>query len=238
MSRYNEYGQPVGEAVSGWSRRALPERRTFLGAYCMLEPLDASQHAASLFSAFSQAADGRDWTYLPVGPFPDLAAYRDYLAAAASSQDPGHYAVIDLASGDAIGTLALMRMDPGSGVIEVGHVTFSPRLQQTRLATEAHFLLMRYVFDELRYRRYEWKCDALNAPSRQAALRLGFQFEGIFRQALVYKQRTRDTAWFSVIDSDWPLLRAGFARWLCQDNFTAQGQQRCTLAACRAPSAG
>ena len=134
--------------------------------------------------------------------------------------------MVDRTTGKAVGTLALMRMDPGNGVIEVGHVTFSPKLQRTALSTEAQYLLMRRVFDELGYRRYEWKCDSLNAPSRATAQRLGFQFEGIFRQAVVYKGRTRDTAWFSIIDSEWPARRAAFERWLAPENFDENGVQR------------
>ena len=143
----------------------------------------------------------------------------------AASVDPLHYTVIDLATGKAVGTLALMRIDRANGVIEVGHVTYSPRLKRTRIATEAMFLLMSHVFDDLGYRRFEWKCDSLNGPSRTAALRYGFTFEGIFRQAIVYRQRNRDTAWFSMLDGEWPALRPCYARWLDAGNFDAQGQQ-------------
>ncbi|MNT06522.1 putative ribosomal N-acetyltransferase YdaF [compost metagenome] len=165
-----------------------------------------------------------------VGPFADEAAYRAFAEAAQAGNDPLHHAIIDLETGRAIGTLALMRIDPANGVIEVGFVSFSRQLKRTRIATEAQFLLMRRAFDELGYRRYEWKCDSLNAPSRAAALRLGFQFEGIFRQATVYKGRSRDTAWFSIIDSEWPALRAAYERWLSPDNFDAEGNQRQGLA--------
>jgi RimJ/RimL family protein N-acetyltransferase len=136
-----------------------------------------------------------------------------------------HYAVIDLATAKPVGTLSLMRIDPANGVIEVGHVTYSPRLKRTRKATEAMFLLLGEVFDKLGYRRFEWKCDSLNEPSRRAAQRYGFTFEGIFRQAIVYRERNRDTAWFSIIDSEWPALRSGYQRWLDAGNFDAQGQQ-------------
>lgn len=137
--------------------------------------------------------------------------------------------MVDRTTGKAVGTLALMRIDPTHGVIEVGNVMLSPLLQQTPASTEAQFLLMAYVFDTLGYRRYEWKCDSLNAPSRRTAARLGFQFEGIFRQAVVYKGRNRDTAWFSVIDTEWPLLRQAFEAWLSDDNQDAQGRQRRSL---------
>lgn len=168
-----------------------------------------------------------------MGPFETAQGYREYCERAAASEDPLHFAVIARASGRAVGTLALMRIDPPNGVAEVGHVTFSPLLKRTPVSTEAQFLLMRRVFDELGYRRYEWKCDSLNAPSRQAALRLGFQFEGIFRQAVVYKGRSRDTAWFSIIDGEWPARRAAFEQWLAPENFDAQGRQRARLQALR-----
>jgi len=222
----NEYGQPVGAPVPGWQPCPRPPRTPLQGRWCRLEPLDAARHAEDLYHAFSQAPDGRDWTYLFVGPFADAASLRAYLEQAAASQDTLHHAVIDLASGRAVGTLALMRMDPAHGVIEVGHVTFSPRLKRTPLSTEAQYLLMRRVFDELGYRRYEWKCDSLNAPSRAAAERLGFRFEGIFRQAVIYKGRARDTAWFSIVDTEWPARKAAFERWLAPENFDADGRQR------------
>jgi len=229
----NEHHQPVGHALPEWTPRARPAHDVIEGRYCRLEPLNAAAHAEDLFSGYCQQTDGSDWTYLPVGPFADLDSYRSHLQHAAASQDPQHWAVIDLRTQRAVGTLALMRMDPANGVIEVGHVTFSPLMKRTPLSTEAQYLLMRRVFDELGYRRYEWKCDALNEPSRKAAARLGFSFEGIFRQALVYKGRNRDTAWFSIIDSEWPALRAAFERWLATDNFDAAGQQLTALAAGR-----
>lgn len=228
-STLNLYQQPIGEPLPNWSARAQPPRSPIEGRYCRLEPLDSQRHAADLFAAYSKAPDGRDWTYMPVGPFADAAGYRDHAERAAASTDPLHYAVIELKTGRAVGTLALMRIDPANGVIEVGHVAFSPLLKRTPVSTEAHYLLMKHAFDQLGYRRYEWKCDSLNAPSRQAAGRLGFQFEGIFRQAVVYKGRSRDTAWFSILDREWPALRAAFERWLAPDNFDAQGQQRTSL---------
>ena len=172
--------------------------------------MNVEAHAADLFDAYRSAADGRDWTYLTIGPFDSLDAYREHLTRVAASADPLHYAVIDPATGKAVGTLALMRIDPANGVIEVGHVIYSQRLKRTRMATEAMFLLMQARFDELGYRRFEWKCDSLNEPSRAAALRYGFTFEGIFRQAIVYRERNRDTAWFSIIDSEWPALRPSY----------------------------
>lgn len=229
----NEYGQSVGAPVPDWSPRPLPRAVTLEGAYCRLEPLDVERHARDLYAAYRAAPDGRDWTYLTVGPFDDEQAYRRYAETAASSTDPRHYAVIDRKTGKAVGTLALMRIDAAQGVIEVGSVTFSPLLKRTPISTEAQFLLMSYVFDELGYRRYEWKCDSLNAPSRAAAERLGFKFEGVFRQAIVYKGRSRDTAWFSILDKEWPLQKQAFKAWLAFENFDEQGRQRKSLAEVR-----
>ena len=229
----NEYQQPIGEALPSWKKRALPPRIVIEGRFCRVEPLSAKRHAASLHAAYSGAPDGRAWTYMSVGPFADADAYRHWAEAAARSADPLHFAVVDRATGEALGTLALMRIDAVNGVIEVGCVAFSPAMQRSSLSTEAHYLLMRLAFDELGYRRYEWKCDSLNAPSRQAAQRLGFSFEGVFRQAMVYKGRSRDTAWFSIVDGEWPALRAAFDAWLAADNFDAQGRQRRALAELR-----
>lgn len=225
----NIYGQPVGPELSGWTPRPLPQRKTLTGRYCRLEPLQVS-HTEQLFAAYSRSKDGRDWTYLFSEPFPDLDSYRNYVEQAVKGNDPFHYAIIDLSTGQAVGTLALMRIVPAHGVIEVGHVTYSDLLKRTRMATEAQYLLMRYAFEELGYRRYEWKCDSLNAPSRAAAIRLGFTFEGIFRQAIVYKGRSRDTVWFSIIDSEWPAVKTALESWLSPDNFDEAGNQRQKLA--------
>jgi len=230
----NPYEQPIGMPLPDWSARPLPPHTPLPGRYCTLEPLDPARHADALFEAFRHAQDGRHWTYLMEGPFTEAAAHRAYLERIAARRDPLQYAVIDARTDRAVGTLALMRITPEHGVVEVGAVTFSPLLQRTPASTEAQFLLMKHVFDDLGYRRYEWKCDSLNAPSRQAALRMGFQFEGIFRQAIVYKGRSRDTAWFSIIDTEWPQLRAAFEQWLAPENFDAQGRQRTSLSALRA----
>ncbi len=230
----NTYGQPIGLPVPGWTLRPRPGRVTLDGRYCRLEPLDAQRHGAELYAAYAMAPDGRDWTYMSVGPFEDEASYLVHAQKVEASADPLHYAVIDRASGRAAGTLALLRIDPANGSIEVGFVAFSPALKRTPASTEAQYLLMTYVFDGLGYRRYEWKCDDLNAPSRAAAARLGFQYEGTFRQAVVYKGRNRDTAWFAMTDRDWPSLSAAFDAWLAPDNFDADGAQRRSLAAIRA----
>ncbi|RFU48480.1 GNAT family N-acetyltransferase [Paraburkholderia sp. DHOC27] len=228
--RLNEYAQPIGAPVPDWQAARLPGSEPLVGRYCRIERVDVARHAEDLYEAYSAATDGRDWTYLAVGPFQSLDAYREHLTKAAASADPMHHAVIDLATGKAVGTLALMRIDAGNGVIEVGHVTYSPHLKRTRVATEAMALLLKYVFDDLGYRRFEWKCDSLNGPSRSAAQRYGFTFEGIFRQAIVYRGRNRDTAWYSIINSEYPALRKAFAQWLDERNFDAEGNQRTRLA--------
>ncbi|MGO4700640.1 GNAT family N-acetyltransferase [Dyella sp. 2RAB6] len=233
----NAYGQPIGLPLPDWTPRPRPERVTLDGRYCRLEPLDAPRHAAELHAAYVTAPDARAWTYMAAGPFEDEASYLSHAHKAAASTDPMHYTVIDRATGRAIGTLALLRIDPTHGVIEVGWVAFAPALQRTPASTEAQYLLMKYVFDALGYRRYEWKCDDLNAPSRAAAARLGFQYEGTFRQAIVYKGRNRDSAWFAMLDRDWPALAAAFDAWLEPGNFDEHGAQRRSLAAIRAERA-
>jgi RimJ/RimL family protein N-acetyltransferase len=200
------------------------------GRYCRLEPLDAERHARDLFEAYSDAPDERDWTYLVPQKPTSLAAYRDFLAAESPSEDPLRFAVVDIDTGRAVGRISLMRTDTLNGVIEVGGITYSLRLQRKPAGTEAIYLLARRVFDELGYRRFEWKCDSLNAASRAAAVRYGFTFEGIFRQVMVYHGRNRDTAWYSMLDSEWPRARQAFERWLDPDNFDEQGRQRRSLA--------
>ncbi len=175
----NQYGQPIGDALPDWSARPRPGDVVLTGQHCRLEPLDADRHGRDLYEAYATAPDGRDWTYMTGGPFLCRDGFDAYLRAAAQSPDPKHYAIINLALGKAVATFSLMRIDPANGVIEVGNVAFSPLLKQKTAATEAQFLLMGYVFGDLGYRRYEWKCDSLNAPSRKAAERLGFSFEGI-----------------------------------------------------------
>jgi RimJ/RimL family protein N-acetyltransferase len=203
------------------------------GRYCTVEPLDIDRHAGELHAANLEAGDHSRWTYLYGSGFDDFDGYRAWLASIALSDDPLFHAIVDKTTGQAVGVAAYLRIDPPHGVIEVGHINYSPRLQRTRAATEAMYLMMRRAFDELGYRRYEWKCDSLNAASRAAAVRLGFTFEGIFRQAVVYKGRNRDTAWFSIVDREWPAVRAGFERWLDPANFDATGRQLRRLDDCR-----
>jgi RimJ/RimL family protein N-acetyltransferase len=205
-----------------------------MGSYCRLERLDRARHARDLFEADQADAYGTSWTYLPYGPFPDASGYGAWLTEVTAQVDPYFLAVVDAeaaspTSGRAVGVLSLLRVQPEAGSVEVGHIHFSPALQRRRAATEAHYLLGTYVFDHLRYRRYEWKCDALNAPSRRAAERLGFQQEGIFRQSQVVKGRNRDTAWYAIIDDEWPAVRDAFRAWLAPDNFDEEGRQRSAL---------
>ena len=227
--RLNHLGQPIGFAVEGWTARPVPPRTPMTGRWCRVEPVDVARHAADLHEANLENAEGRNWTYLSSDPFAELAAYREWLARMSAGDDPMFHAIVDARSGKAVGVAAYLRIDPGNGVIEVGHINYSPRLQRTTAATEAMFLMMRRAFDELGYRRYEWKCDTLNAPSRAAAERLGFRFEGIFRQAVVVKARNRDTAWYSITDAEWPGRKREFERWLDGSNFDESGRQRTPL---------
>lgn len=222
---YNPLGQPVGEALTGWTPPQRPPRESIAGRLCRLEPVDPDRHAADLFEAFSLDASGAMWTWLPYGPFERFEDYVHWMREACLGDDPLFFAIVDAASGRATGVASYMRIDPRMGVIEVGHLGFSPRMQRSAIATEAMYLMMRRAF-ELGYRRYEWKCDSLNAPSRSAARRLGFAFEGLFRQAVVVKGRNRDTAWFSIIDREWPQLRQAFDAWLDPANFDEDGVQR------------
>ena len=227
--RFDELGLPIGAEVPDWTTRAHPPRAMLEGRHCRVEPLEAARHAAQLFEANSIDREGRMWTYLLSGPYASFDEYAAWLESRQASVDPLFYAIVERSSDLAIGVASYLRIDPANGSIEVGHLQFSPRLQRSTAATEAMYLMMKQAFD-LGYRRYEWKCDALNARSRRAAERLGFTFEGVFRQAVVYKGRNRDTAWYSIIDSEWPRLDAAYRRWLDPANFDDAGQQRFSLA--------
>jgi RimJ/RimL family protein N-acetyltransferase len=233
--RYNDLGQPIGFPVADWKEPPRPPRTALAGRYCRVEPLDPARHAVDLFRANALDAAGRNWTYTSYGPFSTFDAYRDWMTSYGLGDDPLFHAIVDSASGRAIGVASYMRIDPRSGSIEVGHINYSPLLQRKPAATETMYLMMKRAF-ELGYRRYEWKCDALNAPSRAAAQRLGFSFEGVFRQATVYKGRSRDTAWYAAIDSEWPELERAFLRWLDPANFDAQGNQHLRLSDLTAPT--
>jgi RimJ/RimL family protein N-acetyltransferase len=225
----NQLGQPIGEPVPGWSARLPPPRTAMTGRFCTVRPLDPERDAPQLFAAFAEDRDGRMWTYLPRQAYRSLADLRAWADAGSLTGDPLVHTIVDHATGEAVGTANYMRIEPAQGVIEIGSITYSPRLQRRPAGTEAMYLMMRRVFDELGYRRYEWKCNSLNEPSRNAAARLGFRYEGLFRQAQVVKGHNRDTAWFSIVDSEWPGLRAAFERWLEPANFAADGSQRRTL---------
>ena len=237
VQRVNSLGQPIGPELPGWHTPPRPPRATLEGRFCRVEPLDVERHSRQLHDANSAEPDGRMWTYLFSGPFASFEEYRAWLEPRPASEDPLFFAFVDVRRARAVGTGAYLRIDAANGVMEVGHLAFSPLMQRTPVATEAMYLMMKQAFD-LGYRRYEWKCDALNAGSRRAAERLGFTFEGIFRQAIVYKGRNRDTAWFSIIDREWPALDAAFRAWLDPGNFDAEGRQRHDLATFRARPPG
>jgi RimJ/RimL family protein N-acetyltransferase len=224
----NHLGQCIGVPLPDWVPPPLPPREPMTGRFCRLEPLDPDRHAAALFEADAADADSRSWTYLAYGPFSTLASYRAWLSANCLGDDPLFFAIIDTADGRPAGVASYLRIAPAAGSIEVGHLHYSPRLQRHPAATEAMYLMMRWAF-ESGYRRYEWKCDAQNAASRAAAQRLGLSFEGVFRQATVYKGRNRDTAWYAAIDSEWPALRQAFQAWLDPRNFDEGGRQRTRL---------
>ena len=228
----NAFDQSIGEPVE--TRSALrPEPVTLTGRAVTLVPLDAEAHGDSLFAKANGGDKDASWTYLFDGPYTDRAVFKANLAQKALSKDPLFFAILDNASGEAVGYQTLMRIEPVHRVIEVGNILYTPAMQRTIGATEAHYLFARHVFDDLGYRRYEWKCNDLNAPSKRAALRYGFAFEGVFRQHMIVKGRNRDTAWFAMLDSDWPVCRAAFERWLDPSNFDAQGRQKTALGALR-----
>jgi RimJ/RimL family protein N-acetyltransferase len=225
-------GLPIGPEVPAHAA-PRPERRVLAGRFVRLEPLDAEKHGSSLWQETHGAGAAAFWQYLFDEPFADEKSFRDFLARKAASTDPLFYAIVDQATGRAVGFETLMRVDPAHRCIEVGNILYGRSLQRTPGATEAQYLLMRYVFDDLGYRRYEWKCNALNAPSRRAALRFGFTFEGIFRKHMIVRGRNRDTAWYAMLDDEWPAAKAAFERWLAPGNFDATGGQRASLSALR-----
>ena len=223
--RVNELGQPIGFALPNWKPVNKPSRQNIEGRLVALVPPNVQDHAETLHAAFAADHTHHNWTYLPYGPFATAAEFASWMEKTCLGEDPLFHVILDKQTGKAIGLASFLRIDPAAGVIEVGHIHFSPALQRTAHATETMYLMMKRVFDELGYRRYEWKCDALNAPSRAAAERLGFQFEGIFRQATLYKGRNRDTAWYSILDREWPALKQAFEAYLAPENFNASGQQ-------------
>ena len=230
----NELGLPVSYPVEGWSPPPRPPREAMEGRYCRVEPIDPERHARDLHTANLEDREGRIWAYLPYGPFADLDGYLAWMTSTCLGDDPLFHAIIDLQTGKPGGVASYLRIDPQNGSIEVGHINYAPALQRCRAATEAMYMMMKRAF-ELGYRRYEWKCHALNAKSRRAAMRLGLSYEGVFRQATVVKGRNRDSAWYAAIDSEWPSLQRAFETWLSPENFAADGTQIASLSELTAP---
>ena len=226
-----QFGTPLPD----WTPPQPPLGEPLTGAYVQLERMDPARHGADLHRAYL-GHDGL-WDYLPYGPFDTPADYTRWAEGAACGLDPLFYVLRNRATGLCGGVASYLRITPASGSIEVGHINLSPEIAGSRMATEAMFLMMDWAFGA-GYRRYEWKCDALNRPSRRAAERLGFSYEGIFRQATVYRQRNRDTAWFSIIDTEWPSLRTAYQTWLALANFDTEGRQKVSLAALTGPLRG
>ncbi len=227
--RLNDYGQPIGDALNYYTPGRLPAIEVIEGRYARIERLSKKKHFEDLYQVYGPDSPADMWTYLFKGPVANRKEWELLFDDLMTAQGRFYYAIVDKTSERALGTFSLMRIDQDNRCIEVSAVTYSPELRATRQATEAQYLLARYVFDSLHYRRYEWKCDALNKPSRRAAERLGFQFEGTFRQALVYKERSRDTDWLAMIDRDWPKIKKRLESWLAPDNFDEKGQQKLAL---------
>jgi RimJ/RimL family protein N-acetyltransferase len=225
---FNHLGQPIGGIVPDWREPPWPSREPLTGRYCRLEALVPERHAADLFAANRLDIDGRNWTYLPYGPFETSDEYQAWVEQVSRGNDPLFFAIIDSAMDVSVGVASYLDIKPAVGSIEVGHLNFSPKLQRKRGATEAIYLMMDRAF-ELGYRRFQWRCNALNAPSRAAAQRYGLSFEGISCQATVSKGRNRDTAWYAAIDSEWPTLKSAFQTWLDPANFDESGRQRTRL---------
>jgi RimJ/RimL family protein N-acetyltransferase len=228
MPHLSPLGDPIGAPLDRpWTPPPRPTRSVMEGRLVRLEPLVVA-HAEALHEANMHDREGRNWTYLPYGPFDSAAAYRHWVGEMTRDGDPLFYAIVRREDGRPVGVASYLRITPASGSIEVGHINYSPLLQRHPGATEAMFLMMKWAF-EAGYRRYEWKCDSVNRPSRRAAQRLGFSYEGVFRQATVYKGRNRDSAWYAAIDSEWPRLKAAFETYLDPANFDAEGRQRQSL---------
>ncbi len=236
--RRNEFGQPVGEPVDGWTTRPFPAPTVLAGRTVRLEPL-GPEHVDGLLATMCAPGTESRWTYMPDGPFADRAALAAHVERMAHA-DPNRVAlaIVEQGSGTPVGQATYLRIDPPVGTLEVGWIMYSPQLAGSRGATEAMYLMARHAIDELGYRRYEWKCDALNEPSRRAATRLGFAYEGTFRQATMYKGRNRDSAWYAITDADWRRLRPAYERWLDDANFDASGAQRSSLSTLVAAALG
>lgn len=222
--RYNTFNQPIGDEVESFKEPNMPNVELLEGKYSKLEHLNES-HIDQLFLLLCSSENDANWTYLPHEPIHDKASFTQLIEERIISKDPYFFAIVDKETHQALGIMSLLRINPKASTIEVGHIHYSSLLKRTRIATEVQYLLARYVFETLKYRRYEWKCDSLNAPSKHAAERLGFKYEGTFRQALVYKGRSRDTDWFSIIDKEWPSIKNHYEEWLDESNFNHDGTQ-------------
>lgn len=230
MHQKNQFGQILGNLIENWIPCQKPTPAIIQGKYCLLEPIEIDKHAVKLFDVLAIDNQGESWTYLPYGPFDTFNEFKNWLIKTMSDNNVLLYAVLNKKTYGPIGISGYLRMDPEHGVIEIGHLHFSKLLKQTSLATEVIYLMLQHAFDKYGYRRCEWKCNDLNGPSRQAAKRFGFTFEGIFRQNYIFKNRNRNTAWFSIIDNEWPLLKIKFEKWLDPNNFDISGQQILKLA--------
>lgn len=221
----NALNQPIGRPIKNYTAGQSINIAELKGRYCTVQRLNVAQHMAGLLPLFGPKSLATQWTYLPMEALPDENAVKTFLFDREQSTDPYMFVVKDNASNEIVGSISLMNINQAHRTIEIGWVIYGPKMEKSRIATEAQYLLMRYVFEELQYRRCEWKCDSLNEKSRKAALRLGFQFEGVFRNAMVYKNRNRDTAWFSMLPQEWEGIKVRFENWLHPTNFHAQSQQ-------------
>lgn len=222
------------EDLSHYQTPPIPSQLTLTGQNVILQPLSVTEHANALYDAFCADKENKVWDYLPYGPFAHFADYENWLTTIVNQPDPYFLAIIDKQSNQALGVASYLRIKPESGAIEVGHINYSPCLQNTTIATETMFLMMQWAFNN-GYRRYEWKCNAANLKSRRAAQRLGFSYEGIFRQATIVKGKNRDTAWFAIIDKEWTQLKHCFQQYLAADNFDSEGRQKTSLSALTKP---
>jgi RimJ/RimL family protein N-acetyltransferase len=221
--RINEYDQPIGEELSNWQKRKFPTDMYYVGKYTIVTRLSRT-HIKDLYNVY-KVSHPSNWTYLPDVPPQNYETFEQTLLEKIENREHIYYAVLNKETNKALGIFSLMRIDQANGVIEVGNVNFSDALKRTRMSTEAHYLLAKYVFEELQYRRYEWKCDSLNAPSIQTSKRLGFTYEGTFRNAVIYKNRSRNTSWFSMLIEEFPLHKQAFTHWLAEENFDDKGVQ-------------
>ena len=225
----NKLGQLIGKPVNDWKICKFPPKLKMEGKYCVIEILDIKKHAEDLFNSFSKDTKDYDWTYLHYGGFKSLKEFKKWLYKDCVKNDPLFHTIIDKKQNIAVGMASYLRINQVMGSIEVGHIHFSPLMQQKPIGTEVMYLMMKRVFDELNYRRYEWKCDSLNKRSCKAAKRLGFTFEGIFRQHSIVKKHNRDTAWFSVINKEWHRIKKNYETWLDKKNFNDDGRQKISL---------